>query len=360
MIVLDPHRGFSFVPNQHTKQEKVHSNGFDRLCWDEHLDPQEDDASESSAAATSVSESSTQASDVTESEDVLSPRKLTWKMKKELKLQKKASARKLRLAKKGLTEAFIDTDFNEYTARQQIKKLHDRILKKNVLPDPTDFKVFHYESVAFYKSDVDHLVPGEWLNDNNIALVYELLTHTFLKLIPFGHEILLLYPSLVQLFLHYPVIEEVLAILPQKELAKLKFLFIPFNFVDSSIDLEDANNGDHWALCVLSIMEKRLYVFDSMSSEDDHDGEKLLAQLAKRLQAAIFKPHDTLSVLKMPCDQQDNFDDCGVFCIMFTIYLVSLLISEEPVELDLRNVVFNPLSGRLFLMELVNKLSEGD
>lgn len=343
MLVLDPHKGFLFVSSLHTSRGKVHSNGFDQLSWDDHLNIEESDSTPEKEA---------------NEEEVLSPRKLSRKMRKEMKQRSKASARKLRLAKNELAEAF--TDFNEYSAKQRIQKIHNHILKKNVLPDPSDFKVFHYESIAFYKSDVDHLVPGEWLNDNNIALVYELITHMFLKEIPFGHEILLLYPSLVQLFLHYPVLEEVLSILPQKELSKAKFLFIPLNFVDSGIDLEDANNGDHWALCVLSIMEKRLYVFDSMSSENDHDGEELLEKLAKRFQAALFKPNDTINVLKMPCDQQNNFDDCGVFCIMFTLYLVSQLISEEPVDIDIRNVVFNPLSGRLFMMELVNKLSQED
>lgn len=346
MLVLDPHKGFLFVPSQHTSRDKVHSNGFDQLNWDEHLQIEESDT--------------TPETDTREDEDVLSPRKLSRKMRKELKQQKKASARKLRQARNEIAETFTDPDFNEYTAKHQIKRIHDKILKKNTLPDSTDFKVFHYESIAFFKSDVDYLVPGEWLNDNNIALVYELLTNLFLKEAPFGHQILLLYPSLVQLFLHYPVVEEVLSILPQKELAKAKFLFIPFNFIESTTDLENANNGDHWALCVLSIMEKRLYVFDSMSSEDDHEGEELLGQLAKRLQAAIFKPTDTLNVMKMPCDQQDNFDDCGVFCIMFTVYLVSQFISEEPFEVDVRNVVFNALSGRLFMMELVYKLSQGD
>lgn len=358
MLVLDPHKGFSFVLSHHTKSGKVHSNGFDQLNWDEHLEPLDDSVSENSF---SNSATATQTSETTESEDLAGPKKLSRKLKKELKQQKKATARKLRLAKKGISEAVRDSEFNEYTAKQEIKKLHGLILKKTKnAPPGDDSKVFHYESVAYYKSDVDHLVPGEWLNDNNIALVYELLTNLYLKQTPFGHEILLLYPSLIQLFLHYPIIEEIPSILPQKELKKAKFLFIPFNFVEENIDLEDANNGDHWALCVLSIMEKKLYVFDSMSSEDDHEGDKLLAQLATRLRAAIYKPNDTLSIMQMPCDQQDNFDDCGVYCIMFTIYLISQLISEEPVELDIRDVVFNPLSGRLFMMELVNRLSWRD
>uniref|UniRef100_A0A0L0NTB1 Ubiquitin-like protease family profile domain-containing protein n=1 Tax=Candidozyma auris TaxID=498019 RepID=A0A0L0NTB1_CANAR len=344
MLVLDSHKGLSFVLSQHGKHEKVATNGFDRLNWDVHLDPKDEEAEASSGT-----------------EEAAEPKKLSRKMKKELKLQKKANARRLRLAKRGISEAVLEnTGFNEYTAKQEIKRIHNRIVSRMPLQGVSDFKVFHYESIAFYKSDVDHLVPGEWLNDNNIALVYELLTKYFLKETPFGHEVLLLYPSLVQLFLHYPSVEEVASILPQKELSKLKLVFIPFNFVDSMIDLEDANNGDHWALCVLSIMEKRLYVFDSMSSEDDHEDEMLLRQLAKRLQSAIFKPKDTLSVMKMPCDQQDNFDDCGVFCIMFTVYLVAQVISGEPIDIDIRDVNFNALSGRLFMMELVKRLSEKD
>ncbi|QEL63164.1 hypothetical protein CJJ09_005360 [Candidozyma auris] len=276
---------------------KVATNGFDRLNWDVHLDPKDEEAEASSGT-----------------EEAAEPKKLSRKMKKELKSQKKANARRLRSAKRGISEAVSENSgFNEYTAKQEIKRIHNRIVSRMPSQGVSDFKVFHYESIAFYKSDVDHLVPGEWLNDNNIALVYELLTKYFLKETPFGHEVLLLYPSLVQLFLHYPSVEEVASILPQKELSKSKLVFIPFNFVDSMIDLEDANNGDHWALCVLSIMEK------------DY-----------------------------------NFDDCGVFCIMFTVYLVAQVISGEPIDIDIRDVNFNALSGRLFMMELVKRLSEKD
>lgn len=135
MLVLDPHKGFLFVPSQHTSRDKVHSNGFDQLNWDEHLQIEESDT--------------TPETDTREDEDVLSPRKLSRKMRKELKQQKKASARKLRQARNEIAETFTDPDFNEYTAKHQIKRIHDKILKKNTLPDSTDFKVFHYESIAF-------------------------------------------------------------------------------------------------------------------------------------------------------------------------------------------------------------------
>lgn len=319
LIQLDPHKGICFGSKVHSKPEST-TNGFDQLPWDLHIPEPE---------------STPEVKDVS-----VKSKKTTRKERKEALKQQKMTDRILRLHN--------PDDFNPYTAKQKIKKLHAS------MKSPTNCKLVEFGSIALYASDLEHLIPGEWLNDNNISLVYELTTSFFVKPHPFGHQIQLLYPSLVQLFLHYPLLDELHAILP-KELAKLKVVFIPFSFIDAdSVDMEDANNGDHWALCVLSVAEKKLYVFDSMSSEDDDDA--LLDQLALRLKSALFKPKDTLKVVKLPCDQQDNFDDCGVFLIMFTCYLVSQLMSEKETDFDLGKVKFNALSARLFMVELIHRL----
>ena len=59
----------------------------------------------------------------------------------------------------------------------------------------------------------------------------------------------------------------------------------------------------------------------------------------------------------MKCAQQDNFDDCGVYVIMFTCLLVSLLLSGEPTLFDLANVRLDGLQGRLSIMELVHRIA---
>lgn len=335
LLVLDPHRGFCWAKESPEKL-KVESNGFDRLNWEEW-----------------IGELANNAALETESdkEEVKKVSKIESKKEARRARKEQRIARLQKQSTPSVSSESSHVEFNPYSANQQIKKLHSAMAK-----GLGDVQILQFGSVALYTSDLDHLVPGEWLNDNNISLVYELLTSYFLKSHAFGHQVQLLYPSLVQLFLHYPIVSELLAILP-KELTKLKFVFLPFNFIDmDGVDMEDANNGDHWALCILSQMEKKLYVFDSMTSDDDDD--LLLDQLAQRLKAALFKPSDVLKIQKMSCDQQDNFDDCGVFLIMISCYLVSELISERPTNLDISEVKFNALSGRLFMMELVNQLRQ--
>lgn len=338
LVVLDPYKGFCFVKEKATVNPVVHTNGFDQLDWEKHL-PEGGNV------------------DKNDSEEIAeenAPKtKISRAERKQIKKQV-AAKRKLRLSAADSDAMVLKNEPNPYLAKQRLKKLH------GMLASGADTKLFDFGLIAFYKSDVDYVVPGEWLNDNNISFVYEALSTYFLKPHTFGHQVYMLYPALVQLFLHYPIVEEISGILPMKDLKKLKFVFIPFNFIDECdlVDLEDANNGDHWALCLLSVEERKLYVYDSMSFDDDEEDDQLLHQLASRLKTALFKPKDTISIVKMKCGQQTNFDDCGVYLVMFSCYLVSLLMSEEPTNLDLTRVVFNPLSGRLSMMELVYKLSK--
>ena len=60
-------------------------------------------------------------------------------------------------------------------------------------------------------------------------------------------------------------------------------MYVPVNYIDDveSTDLEDNNNGDHWFLCVLNILEGKLLVYDSMVSDDDDDS--LLEEWGKRV-----------------------------------------------------------------------------
>lgn len=348
MFLLDPYKGFCLAPAEKRRTEhKIETNGFDQLGWSE-----QSGASDAEDALLGQLKTPSAEEPLEKPGKPEKPEKLSRRAKKELKEQKKATVRKLRDAKNLIVEALSEhSQYNVYNAVLQIKKTHSKTVTH--FDSNADVKLFQFGTIAFYKSDLDHIVPGEWLNDNNICLVYEMIIEYLLKPFDFSDQILLLFPSLVQLFLHYPLTDELHTILPMKEISKLKFVFVPFNFMDPDDHLEEANNGDHWTLCVLSMMERRVYVYDSMSSDDDND--ELLAQLAKRLLATLFKPNETLSVLKMPCDQQNNFDDCGVFLIMFTCFLVGRMLSQETFSLSLEHASFNPVDGRLTMMKLAHE-----
>ena len=68
------------------------------------------------------------------------------------------------------------------------------------------------------------------------------------------------------------------------------------------------------------------------------------------------------------CPQQTNFDDCGVYLLMFTCAILSQLLGYEQnnkdgqsadqgderfASLDLSGYSFEPLEGRLFIMQQV-------
>lgn len=326
MYVLDEHKGVLFAPSKAQLPQIIHLAGLDLLPWDSVLDEIEP------------------LQDQPETD-----RKPTRKEKKEQRKRRAANALHHVSSKLG---GGLDEP-NPYVAKQRLMRLHQEMARSG----KDDVKLFQFGLVAVYRLDVDHLVPEEWLNDNNISLVYEVLHTYFLKDTRFGNHVYLMFPALVQLLVHFPAEDDLHSMLPMKELAQLKLVFLPFNFIDDDdyVDLEDANNGDHWALCVLSVPEKRLYLYDSMAF-DGEDDEKLLRKLALRVQKALFKPGDKLQILKMKCCQQSNFDDCGVFLVMFSCYLIGRLLSGEPTDLSVATVQFNPHEGRLQMMELVYKL----
>lgn len=340
LIVLDQHKGFCFGPKQTLRSEKVSTNGFDQFDWSDVFPAAHEDATEAEAHP---------------DEATARKSKLNRQERKEHKRKAAALKRRLR-SQRDEGEGAETSVFNRFASESRIEKIHDRLSKES----GKDFKLFHIDLIAFYKSDMDHILPDEWLNDNNISFVYQLLSTHFIKSHVFGYQLQLLFPSLVQLFIHYPMVDDLHSILPMKELEKLRFVFLPINFIeeDCSTNLDDANGGDHWALCVLSTAEKRLYVYDSMAIDDDEDSDRLLRQLAQRLEK-VFKT-GKLQVMRQSCDQQENFDDCGVFLIMFSCYLVLQLLSGNPTNLSLSQVKFNPLSARLTMMEMVEAMSKID
>lgn len=202
--------------------------------------------------------------------------------------------------------------------------------------------LFRVGSVSFYREDMHNLQPGEWLNDNNISLVYELLA-SWLAQQAFGSQLVLLYPALVQLVMHT---EGNVAGLFPPEYAKLHFVFFPFNATEEDAALEEANNGDHWVLCVYSKVDQTLHVLDSMAAHDTLPFEQLARKIGKHVTVAHAK-----------CQQQDNFDDCGVFLLMTTCHLVAGLMLGQAVSFSLEDVQLDPLAARVAMAEMVVALA---
>lgn len=338
-IVLDPHKGLC-IDATPCAAVTAASSGFDRLDWDAHL---------SAPPAPPTPEPANRKERKAQKKQAVAARR---------KQKREAEAMDNNKTGKSDTET-AGEPINRYAVVQKLEQLCRLIApRKN-----TDYVAATFGLIALYKSDVDLVMPEQWLNDNNIAFVYETLWTYFIKPSDFGHHLYLMYPALVQLLVHYPIPEDIGSILPLKDLARLKVVLMPFNFVDeyASIDLEDANVGDHWALALVCVPQKTVYIYDSMAEDAEADADAnnaaLLAQLVTRIRASMFKPSDTLAVKHMACAQQDNFDDCGVYTIMYSCFLVAQLMSGEPTSLDLGRVRFDALLGRMAMMDLIYRIA---
>lgn len=345
-VIYDEHKGYCVTNepiNKVNENEGIINNGLQTLPWDLYLPEETDDlllASDNTSTST--------------------PKPLTKQEKREAKQLKKINASRRRKLKR---EQELDNkgeskfpDFKPYLAKQELKALFSSIVKRTCQNSEADAKILQYHSIALYKSDLEHILPGEWLNDNNISLIYELIIQIFIKHgRKFSNQIQLLFPSLIQLLMHFP--DDVESLLPVDELKSLKLIFLPINFIDEmDVDLEDANNGDHWSLGVLSLLDNTLYVYDSMQIDDDEISEIQLKKLVQKLQSCNTIVHGKLKVRHLKCDQQQNFDDCGVYVIMITCYLINQLLHQDEMSLDISRVKFNPLDARLYIMKLISRL----
>ena len=345
-VIYDERKGYCVTNepiNKVNENEGIINNGLQTLPWDLYLPEETDDlllASDNTSTST--------------------PKPLTKQEKREAKQLKKINASRRRKLKR---EQELDNkgeskfpDFKPYLAKQELKALFSSIVKSTCQNSKADAKILQYHSIALYKSDLEHILPGEWLNDNNISLIYELIIQIFIKHgRKFSNQIQLLFPSLIQLLMHFP--DDVESLLPIDELKSLKLIFLPINFIDEmDVDLEDANNGDHWSLGVLSLLDNTLYVYDSMQIDDDEISEIQLKKLVQKLQSCNTIVHGKLKVRHLKCDQQQNFDDCGVYVIMITCYLINQLLHQDEMSLDISRVKFNPLDARLHIMKLISRL----
>lgn len=345
-VIYDERKGYCVTNepiNKVNENEGIINNGLQTLPWDLYLPEETDDlllASDNTSTST--------------------PKPLTKQEKREAKQLKKINASRRRKLKR---EQELDNkgeskfpDFKPYLAKQELKALFSSIVKRTCQNSEADAKILQYHSIALYKSDLEHILPGEWLNDNNISLIYELIIQIFIKHgRKFSNQIQLLFPSLIQLLMHFP--DDVESLLPVDELKSLKLIFLPINFIDEmDVDLEDANNGDHWSLGVLSLLDNTLYVYDSMQIDDDEISEIQLKKLVQKLQSCNTIVHGKLKVRHLKCDQQQNFDDCGVYVIMITCYLINQLLHQDEMSLDISRVKFNPLDARLYIMKLISRL----
>ena len=84
-------------------------------------------------------------------------------------------------------------------------------------------------------------------------------------------------------------------------------------------------NGDHWALAVIEINNKRINYIDSLEKETTFGDVEILNMWLSREAQRMGRSEsfEKFQLVKMECPQQNNGDDCGVFLLAFMhlIYL---------------------------------------
>ncbi|KAH3661971.1 hypothetical protein OGAPHI_006150 [Ogataea philodendri] len=222
-------------------------------------------------------------------------------------------------------------------------------------------KVLKYHDITVYQEDVLNLRDDEWLNDNNIAFIYEYITHTHIeptlkRRLKFANKqmvtdsIILLMPTFVFLLAHHPEPEQLKGVLPGIE--KAKFVFMPLN---DNEDLGVAEGGYHWSLVVLNVDEKIALVYDSMESANETETKNLIDKVNKYY-GTKFR-----IVVDSHTPQQNNGSDCGISVAAFTAILVARLLNVEEkhrINMSLENVQFSALDARLFVLKCMKRLIE--
>lgn len=361
-LVLDEFKGYCLnnegkVQKCSRSQNSVSSDGIFELPWDTYLNYDSDkdcaDPYNLSAEDGALNDGKKKKMNKREKREYRVQRKIRASMNKKARRQQEGS---------GTFPEPMSIDDNPYALQQRISNVYKKILDHADPGKEKEVKLFQYYSVSAYKSDLSYIMPDEWISDNNISLIFEMINQVFLKNpeIKFGKQVMLLCPSIVQLFLHFPIDDKFESILPTKELEELKLVFMPVNYMDNTdiYELEQVNTGDHWVLCLLNLMNNCLYVYNSMREDDDGEDQKILVELVNRLQKCKFivGGKQKIKIILMNCDQQTNSNDCGVFLLMITCILAKRLLFEEQISLDVSNVKFNALVGRLRIMELMYRI----
>ncbi|KAI0463196.1 hypothetical protein LJB42_003216 [Komagataella kurtzmanii] len=212
-----------------------------------------------------------------------------------------------------------------------------------------------FYDVSLYEEDLNNLADDEWLNDNNVSFIYEYIERFYITRclsdkLQFSSkemvnsQIILLRPSMVFLLAHSTP-KDVQDFLPP--LDKSGFIFLPLNDND---DLEMAEGGSHWCLLVVAVHDNKCFLYDSLENANLTESVALVSKLSTLLNRRIQLVENT------HCPQQINGSDCGVITTQITALLVSRLLCVlpgHPINLDLQNVAINAISGRIFMLKLL-------
>ncbi|KAK4167096.1 nedd8-specific protease-like protein [Cladorrhinum sp. PSN259] len=206
-----------------------------------------------------------------------------------------------------------------------------------------------YHDVTITNADMWAL-KNDWLTDINITFWEEWIEREVLPQYPEARVVLLRPTMTVMLAMTTDPIE-IASGLPSFE--GVTHVFIPINDVK---DTGQSDNGTHWSLLLVSIVDAVAFHYDSLGGSNFFPASKVTDRLSKLLGTPLrfYQMEDT--------PQQDNTSDCGVFvCILIRHLLLKRLLNAnggQKVSMSMKGKVIDSYNGRkemLKIMEAVRR-----
>ncbi|XP_013386562.1 sentrin-specific protease 8-like [Lingula anatina] len=205
--------------------------------------------------------------------------------------------------------------------------------------------VLSFHDSLLRTSDVDTLVPGNWLNDNIIAFAFEYFEKVQFKL----HEkdVSFISPDVTQ-FIKLNCGDELGIFLEPLCLTSKKYIFLVVNDESSAARA----GGSHWSLLMFSRPENTFYHHDSCNKSNTKSAKVVAMSIEIFLRATRkvqFKNEES--------PQQENTCDCGMYAICNTELLCKKHLDED--EVDLINTITPEYvtKKRQEMVNLIHKLA---
>jgi sentrin-specific protease 8 len=206
-----------------------------------------------------------------------------------------------------------------------------------------------YYGVTLYRSDIDCIKKDDWLTDSAISFWQEYLEHVKLPLFPRANIVLLKATMSIMLSTADPqsltLIREALPNFSQST-----HIFLPIN---NAMNPEGGDDGTHWSLLLVSVIDGVAFHYDSMGTHNEQCGYVVSQKVGQLLGGPLrfTQMQDT--------PQQENSYDCGVFVcfIMEKLLLKRLLVADagEKITMSLRGESINAKKGRKRILDEIER-----
>lgn len=191
-----------------------------------------------------------------------------------------------------------------------------------------DVLLCSFNDADVYARDLKLMRPGQWLNDACINICLRLLEAALEESIK--HKILLMDPSVASfLRLQCSEDDEFQEVYTGNQLASKEYILVPINDNESF-----ANSSSHWSLLIMHVPSLQFWHLDSHGSYNYSSAFAFAGLLVYcyRVSGHVYDNNrDEVPGLKdlrfrqVPCPQQGNGYDCGVYVLMFAESLCSYL-----------------------------------